>query len=168
MTDSCELELLVRTRYGVPNPSVHPLGNSWDGSAYVVTGADSAPRLLRMAEVASALADVRVLSFLAGERFHAPRLVPASAGARTVNYGSRAVLITTFVEGAPADFSPGTLYKLGERLGELHSLPWETNRSLPPAAMLPAADMRTALQWLRPVARPSLATPVQPVPLSPS
>jgi Ser/Thr protein kinase RdoA (MazF antagonist) len=153
MTDRSELEALLRTHYGVCNPEVRLLTDSWDASVYLVNRPASSPWVLRMVDTASALGDAQVLAFLERKRYPAPRLIRTTAGQETIDHGARSIIVTSFVEGTPADFSPNTLYRLAEKLGQLHTLEIDAKTcSLPPASMLPASDMATALEWLQPVA----------------
>jgi Ser/Thr protein kinase RdoA (MazF antagonist) len=151
MSDPADLASLVTAAFDVRNPAVHPLPNSWEGQVYLVTGSGG-PWVLRKTDSVACEHDIQVLSYLERHAYPAPRLVRTTHGAERVRLGTESILVTTFIEGTQADFSPSTLHKLGERLGQLHSLPLDSDRTLPTATMLPAPDMKLALSWLEPVA----------------
>jgi Ser/Thr protein kinase RdoA (MazF antagonist) len=70
--------------------------------------------------VARAEGDAAVLGFLEGAGFPAERCAHPAPVSET---GGRAVLVTTFVSGAPARHDAPTHRALGDLLGQLHALP---------------------------------------------
>lgn len=143
-----ELKDLVQTDYGATSVSVRLLTGGWDGSAYLVTRPQGPPWVLRVVSRKSAQQDVTVLSFLESQHFPAPRVIRSLNGCGTAPYGEKSVLVTTFIEGAPAGFSPRILYGVGETLGRLHTLHGAQIYMLLTAEMLPSTDMVIALDWL--------------------
>lgn len=159
MHDLRELESLVHTHYDDASTSVLLLAGGWDGSVYLVTRLQSPAWVLRVVSRKSAERDVMVLSFLESQNFPAPRVIRSLSGCGTTPFGEQSVLITTFIDGAPAGFSPHILYGVGKALGRLHTLNIAEAHTLPRAEMLPATDMSIALDWLalaEPRLRPGL------------
>jgi len=159
MHDLRELESLVHTHYDDASTSVLLLAGGWDGSVYLVTRLQSPAWVLRVVSRKSAERDVMVLSFLESQHFPAPRVIRSLSGGGVTPYGEQSVLITTFIDGASAGFSPHILYGVGKALGRLHTLNIAEAHTLPRAEMLPATDMSIALDWLalaEPRLRPGL------------
>ena len=148
MHDLRELESLVHTHYDDASTSVLLLAGSWDGSVYLVTRLQSPAWVLRVVSRKSAERDVMVLSFLESQNFPAPRVIRSLSGCGTTPFGEQSVLVTTFIDGAPAGFSPHILYGVGETLGRLHTLDIADAHCLPPAVMLPVTDTAIAREWL--------------------
>jgi Ser/Thr protein kinase RdoA (MazF antagonist) len=151
MKEMDDLSELLREHYGVEHPAPRPLANSWDGQVYFQPRSESASWVVRLINREQAAADARVLATLENAQYPAPRLIPSRTGAPTVERGSQAVIVTTFIAGPTADTSLPVLRGLGQRLGHLHILTIPTSDTLPLASMLPATDMATALDWLRPL-----------------
>lgn len=143
-----ELESLVQTHYDAASASVRLLAGGWDGSVYRVIRPQGPDWVLRVLSRKSAARDVVVLSYLESQHFPAPRVIRCSSGCGTTPYAEQSVLVTTFIDGAPAGFFPHILYGIGEALGRLHTLESAEAHTLPRADMLPATDMVTALAWL--------------------
>jgi len=131
MSEPVDLGPLVAVAFGVRNPNIHPLPGSWEGRIYLVMGSGE-PLVLRMTDDPTSEHDIQVLSYLERHGYPAPSLVRTTDSADRVPVGTESILVTTFIEGTVADFSLNTLYKLGERLGQLHSLPLESQGTLPP------------------------------------
>ncbi len=148
MDDLRELESLVQTHYDAAPTSVRLLAGGWDGSVYLVTRSPRPAWVLRVVSRKSAERDVLVLSFLESQHYPAPRIIRSLSGCRATPYGEQSVLVTAFIDGAPAGFSPRIFYGVGETLGRLHTLDSAEARTLTPAEMLPVTDMVIALEWL--------------------
>jgi Ser/Thr protein kinase RdoA (MazF antagonist) len=145
-----ELQTLLQTDYGIPNPELEPLANSWDGNVYRLSRPEPPDWVVRVLDPEEADRDGRVLAFLESHRYPAPRFIPRT-GASTKHPNATSVLVTTFIEGTPGGFPPATLRRLGELLGRLHRLDSAASPDLPPAEMLPSTDMTLALRWLTPL-----------------
>jgi Ser/Thr protein kinase RdoA (MazF antagonist) len=151
MPGSDDLKAVLRERYGVADPAPRQLPDSWNGNVFHQSRPGSAGWVVRILDQARAAGDAQVLSYLEQMNYPAPRLIRTVEGLPTVSRGSQALIVTTFIPGAPADLSLDVLYGLGQRLGHLHTIDLPSTSGLPLAEMRPVTDMAKALDWLRPL-----------------
>lgn len=150
---------LLEAHYDLRVRALRPLVVTAEKRAYRVETAHGGLLVLRAsAQVRAAIdaqAHAATLTFLAGQRYPAARVVADRAGAAVVEAEGWQLLVTTFVEGAPLAFTSASLHLLGARLGELHALdPAAAARAVPPlrrAGMLPTNELAWALGQLRAV-----------------
>lgn len=154
---------LLARRYGAQEIALRPLVQGDGKSLYKVEQTDRPAWLLRAAPpLASAIAfrqDAQVLALLERHAYPAPRVVPTLDGATVTECMQRPIIVTSFIEGEPTHYSPPDLCQLGEALGRLHALPSSdptnegsgTPTAVPPARMLPRAEIAAAQSWLEEV-----------------
>jgi Ser/Thr protein kinase RdoA (MazF antagonist) len=147
-------------RYGARAVTLQPLMRDGDRHLYRVERVGRHPWLLRAApSQASSDAfrqDAAVLALLERQAYPAPRVVPTLDGAAVTEWRQHPIFVTTFIEGEPTDFSPGSLGRLGATLGQLHALPLPAPTSeesavsaaIPTARMRPRPELAAARSWL--------------------
>ncbi len=140
------LARLVERHHGFTPTALHPLRVLQGRGIYRVERS-AAPQWVLRAFQGDAFADdlrahVAVLAFLEQEGFPATRLVRALDGSAVVEHDGWWAIMTTYIEGAEADYSPANLRWLGEALGRLHTLDLRAGAAATPP-VLPAARLPT-------------------------
>src|SRR5919112_2180535 len=101
---------LLAQRYDARAVTLQPL--KWDGDKhlYRVERVGRHPWLLHVAPSQANpdafRQDATVLALLERQAYPAPRVVPTLDGAAVTEWRQRPILVTTFIEGEPMDFSP--------------------------------------------------------------
>jgi Ser/Thr protein kinase RdoA (MazF antagonist) len=160
MDDLRSLTALLEHRYGVDDLALRPLFRAEAPRIYQAETRGGARWTVRVGPLgagrAGLLRDAATLTFLEQHGYPAPRVVRAADASTVTVWDERPILVTTFIQGEPTDFSPATLGRLGATLGRLHALPTpsplhspvQRPAALPPALMLPKPEIAAALSWL--------------------
>ena len=148
------LRAALAVAYGAPGARLRALPGGPDKRQYRVDRPGRAPWLLRVAPPAARpgrwRADAAVLDFLEHRAYPALRAVRTAAGEPVLAHERGLLFATTFITGAALDGAPANLAPLGRAVGRLHALPLPPPdaAALPPAGMLPAAELAYARSQL--------------------
>lgn len=154
--DLTTLNRLLTSAYHLQLASLQPLTGTGDKQLYRAEDVHGQRLILRVYSLAqreTVDALLHVLFFLEQQAYAAERVVAGIQNASVITDNGAILVVTTFIEGKAADFSPTTLHNVGAQLGRLHALPLEARFALPIAQMLPAPELAYAQSQLASVAQ---------------
>ena len=147
---------LITTHYTDQPVSLTLIPTDWGQMIYRVEQADQPRWILRVYPPSQSQKNLlhlaTLLWWLEQQHYPAERLIRTLHGEMMVVAEGWQLLLTTFLEGTPIDYTPTALYPLGAAAGRLHALDLPTSRDqIPQAKMLPARELAYAVSQLNSV-----------------
>ncbi|GHO57360.1 phosphotransferase enzyme family protein [Ktedonobacter robiniae] len=149
--DQAILLELVKQYYRVQVDTLQQLPSATGKLIYQVGLTDGTGWILRLAPAhdQAMLGELgQLLRFFEEADYPAERVIPTTEGAMLATVGNRTLCMTTYLTGAPLDYSPTSFKMLGTALGRLHALKPALTYTPPKAGMLPAGELAFARQQL--------------------